>query len=735
MNDPLPFPPSGQDESGEESVTGTLSGITFRNDENGYTVARFESDTHDSQVTVVGPMAGVEIGDSLRLRGTWADHPQYGKQLAVSSCEVRMPTGRKGLVKFLGGGRIKGVGPKTAEKIVDALGNDVLQRLERTPSILATVPGISRVKAAAIIAQLQEMRDSSGAIVFLQEHGLGAAHALRVYKQFGSDTVEIVRNNPYRLAEEVFSIGFRTADGVARSLGCELDSPFRVAAGLAHLLGRAAMEGHVGLPVEMLVEKAAPFLELDQLPVEEELRTCLEDGRLVEDGLVYRPDLHEAEVDVARHVQRLLHSGPLATNIDPDAASRWAENHSGVELSEDQRAAIHVALGHKLSVVTGGPGVGKTTLVRCLVDLFRSQGREVSLAAPTGRAARRLAEATGAEASTLHRLLGITPVSFQFRTTPQEPLEIDVLIVDEMSMVDISLMATVLGALPNESTLIMVGDVDQLPSVGPGDVLRAFIASGTVPVARLGTVFRQQQNSGIVRVAHQINEGENPEFDESANGQAFFIERGDARSAIESLTAMMTDRIPKRFGLDPLRDIQVLTPMHRGPIGTIALNGALREVLNPPSSLKTQISRFGKLFRDGDKVMQTRNNYDLDVFNGDIGRILRLDEGTHTALVNFNGREVEYGLDQIDQLEAAYAITCHKSQGSEFPAVLLPLFSGQYMMLKRNLVYTAFTRAKQVLVVLGEQRALHTAISRVDTGTRFGRLSERLSNTIGLASS
>ena len=455
----------------------------------------------------------------------------------------------------------------------------------------------------------------------------------------------------------------------------------------------------------------------------------------MEDGLVYRPDLHEAEVDVARHVRRLLHGGPIATNVDPEAASRWAENHSGVELSEDQRAAIHIALGHKLSVVTGGPGVGKTTLVRCLVDLFRSQGRDVSLAAPTGRAARRLAEATGADASTLHRLLGITPVSFQFRTTPQEPLEIDVLIVDEMSMVDISLMATALEVLPDESTLIMVGDIDQLPSVGPGDVLRAFIESGTVPVARLGTVFRQQQNSGIVRVAHQINEGENPEFDESANGQAFFIERSDARSAIESLTAMMTDRIPKRFGLDPLRDIQVLTPMHRGPIGTIALNEALREVLNPPTSHKTQISRFGKLFRDGDKVMQTRNNYDLDVFNGDIGRILRLNEGSHTALVDFGGREVEYGLDQIDQLEAAYAITCHKSQGSEFPAVLLPLFSGQYMMLRRNLVYTAFTRAKQVLVVLGEQRALQTAISRVDSGTRFGRLSERLNNAIGLTSS
>jgi len=733
MSDTLPFPDTSEEgqrpEGGLVELRGSLLGITFRNDENGYTVGRLEPEEYGPPIVLVGAMPGVEVGDSLLVRGTWTEHPHYGKQLAVRSCELRLPTGRTGLVKFLGGGRIHGVGPKTAEKIVDALGLDVLERLERNPELLATVPGLSKPKSRAIMAQLHEMRESSAALVFLADHGLGAAHAMRVWKQYGSSTVELVRSNPYRMAEEVFGIGFRTADQVARSLGLAADSPHRIAAGLSWLLGRAALEGHVGLPRELIVTSAAPFLELDEAPIETELAACLADGRLIEDGLVYRPDLLAAERAVAGHVARLLCGAP-AVSLAPEAAVALAERRAHLQLSPDQRRAVGVVLGSKLSVVTGGPGVGKTTLVRCLVDLFQHQGRSVSLAAPTGRAARRLAETSGCEASTLHRLLGLTPVSFQFKSTREEPLPVDVLVIDEMSMVDVALMAATLAALPDAATLVLVGDVDQLPSVGPGEVLRAFIDSGVVPVARLQTVFRQAANSGIVRVAHQVNEGEAPEFDEAATGQAFFVERGDARAAIDAITMLATERIPRRFGLDPLRDVQVLTPMHRGPVGTVALNEALREVLNPRSDARHELSRFGRLYREGDKVMQVKNNYDLDVFNGDIGLLALLDEDGHTAEVDFDGRRVVYGLDQLDQLEPAFAITCHKSQGSEFPAVLMPLFSAQYMMLRRNLVYTAVTRARQVLVLLGEPKALATALQRVDTGTRQHRLTERLRQAV-----
>lgn len=731
MSDTLPFQDPERDDDETVVLDGTLVGITFRNEENGYTVGRIDVEGRRQAVTVVGTMAGVEEGDSLRLSGRWTEHPHYGTQLAVASCELRLPTGRKGLIQYLGGGRLKGVGAKTAEKIVDTLGLDVLERLQRDPELLATVPGIGPERARVITGQLVEQREAAAALVFLQDHGLGAAAAQRVWRAYRETTVEVVRTNPYRLAEEVHGIGFKTADQLARELGVEVDAPFRIAAGLHHLLGRAGLEGHVGLPAEALVERTAPFLEVDEQAVQAELDACCREGRLIDDGLIYRPDLHAAECEVAAQVRRLLDDPTPPTDLAADAAIAWAEQQSGLELADDQRRALAVALTHKLSVITGGPGVGKTTIVRLLVDVLRRQGLALALAAPTGRAARRLEEATGHEASTLHRLLGIRPAgggAFQRR---EEPLEVDVLIVDEMSMVDISLMATVLGALKSGAGLVLVGDEDQLPSVGPGEVLAAFIASDQVPVARLTTVFRQAHHSGIVRVAHELNAGEMPRFDDQQDGQAFWVERPDPGAALAAMTAMIAERIPRRFGLDPLRDVQVLTPMHRGPMGTVALNEALREVLNPADPSRQEVQRFGRLYRQGDKVMQVRNNYDLDVFNGDIGVILELPaEGPATVL--FDNRSVEYGLDQLDQLEPAFAITCHKSQGSEFPAVLLPLFDAQFLMLRRNLVYTAFTRARQVLVALGQWSALQRAVATVDSGRRHGRLSERLSGEDGV---
>jgi exodeoxyribonuclease V alpha subunit len=711
--------------AGQEAVLGgSLTSITFRNEDNGYTVARIEVEGRKQPVTVVGVMPGVEVGDTLALRGHWSEHSTYGRQLEVTRCELRLPSGRVGLIKFLGGGRIAGVGPKTAEKIVDALGVDVLARLERDPDLLATV--VSAKKAKTILAQLEEQKASAAAIVFLADNGLGPGQSQRVWRAYRERTVEVVRANPWRMADEVAGIGFKLADTVARHLGHETDSSDRVSAGLRYLLRQAALDGHVGLPTEMLVEQGAVFLGVDESRAEEVLVATLEQGELVEDGLIYRPELLAAERAVADGLRaRLADAAPLV-DVAPEVAVQASELSSGVELSDDQRRALAVALSARVSVITGGPGVGKTTIIRCLLDVLREGGKRAALAAPTGRAARRLSEATGRQASTLHRLLGILPTSSGFRRERPEPIEQDVLIVDETSMVDVELMAIVVESLPPGVGLVLVGDVDQLPSVGPGEVLRAFIESGVVPVARLSTIFRQSEHSGIVRVAHELNAGEVPVFDEGPDGQAFFVERDDPADALEAIRAMVVDRIPKRFGLHPLRDVQVLTPMHGGPLGTIALNETLREALNPPAPGRAEINRFGRLYRQGDKVMQVRNNYDLNVFNGDVGLLASVNEEVGKAVVDFEGRRVEYGLDALDQLEPAFAITCHKSQGSEFPAVVLPLVSAHFVMLRRNLVYTAFTRARQVLVAVGQWRALSTAAAAEGSGYRHSRLAERL---------
>jgi len=716
--------PEAVDEDRVE-LSGALRAITFRNETNGYTVARV--DAEQGGVTVVGTMPDVAEGDPLHITGRWVEHPHYGRQLQIERCELRPPSGRRGLVKYLGGGRIRGVGPKTAEKIVDRLGTDVLERLEHDPGLLATVPGISDVRAGAILRQLEEQRASSTALVFLQDHGLGAAHAGRVFGVYGADTIDVVRRNPYRLATDVFGIGFRLADGLARSLGVEADATFRVGAGLDHVLGLAANEGHVGLPFDELVARAAELLGVEPRRVEDVLVATIRDGGLVEDGLVYRPALLADERAIAAGLRDALsRAAPVGEGAMLGVPVEVTGADGPLALADDQREALRLALDAQVAVVTGGPGVGKTTIVRALVDLLRGRRLRTSLAAPTGRAARRLTEATGTEALTIHRLLGITPETATFQKNRDEPLELDALIVDEVSMVDVPLMAALVRALPPIARLVLVGDVDQLPSVGPGEVLRALIDSGVVPVARLSTIFRQAGGSGIVRVAHELNGGTVPRFDDDPSGQAFFVERERAQDVVDAIVALVRERIPRRFGLDPIRQVQVLTPMHSGPLGTAALNEVLREALNPGGADDAEVTRFGRAYRAGDKVMQVRNNYDTGVFNGDIGVVTEIDAELMRVRARFEERLVDYALESLDQLEPAYAITCHKSQGSEFSAVVMPLSTAHWIMLRRNLVYTAFTRARRVLVAVGEPRALQIAVDNAGTGTRHGRLRERL---------
>ncbi len=716
--------PAGEDAA--QNLVGSLLGITFRNEENGYTVARVLVEGRKEPVTAVGVMAGVVEGDTVALAGRWVLHPSFGRQLQVERCELRLPHGRVGLVRFLGGGRFHGIGPVTAERIVDALGPDALEKIETQPAVLDRVPNLKRAQKQVILEQLHEQRAAAEALVFLVDHGLGPAHSQRVWRRYREATVGLVRADPWRLAEDIVGIGFKTADALAQRLGHAVDAPERVAAGLLHLLASAALEGHVGLPRELLAAEGARFLGVDETLVESVLRETLQTGRLVDDELVYRPELLAAEKTVALGLRRLLAVEEPLVPLDAAAAVALSEGRQGLTLSEDQRRALTTAVGGRVSVITGGPGVGKTTIVRCLVDLLRQQELRVALAAPTGRAARRLEQATSVPASTLHRLLGLQPGAHDLLAVPEHPLEADVLVVDEVSMVDIALMAAVVSALPDGAGLILVGDVDQLPSVGPGAVLAGCIGSGVVPVARLGTIFRQAEHGGIVRVAHQLNAGEAPEFDEGPDGEAFFVERDHAPAALAAITQLVVERIPRRFRLHPLRDVQVLTPMHGGPLGTVALNDALRAALNPAAEGRPEITRFGRLYRQGDKLMQVRNNYDLNVFNGDIGVLARLDLDAQGLDVDFDGRRVHYELDDLDQLEPAYAITCHKSQGSEFPAVVLALTSAHHVMLRRNLVYTAFTRARRALVAVGQLRALAKAAATVDTGARHGRLAERL---------
>ena len=709
-----------------ESIEGLVERITFFNPENGYTVLRLapagRSTRPDELVTVVGNMPEVNPGERLRLHGRWATHPTYGRQFQAEHCEQLLPATVEGIRRYLGSGLIKGIGPRTASKIVNEFGAETLYVIDNEPHRLREVPDIGPTRYALITDAWEAQKAIKEVMVFLQGHGVTTGLAVKIYKQYGDASIPTVQADPYRLARDIWGVGFKTADKIAMALGLPADSASRQDAGVAYALSELANEGHTHAPAGVLLDTAAELLGLPAAGLAPALGRLAADGRIRRDQIdsveaIYLTPFYQAETGVARRLKTLL-STPgkqLQTLLSPDR---------DLGLSDEQLAAVQMALSSKVSVLTGGPGTGKTFSVQALIAALEVAGRSYALASPTGRAAKRLSEATGRPAATLHRLLGYKPDG-TFAYDESESLKVDMLVVDETSMLDLLLANNLLKALDPRAHLLLVGDVDQLPSVGAGNVLRDLIDSGVLPVTRLTRIFRQAEESLIVQNAHRIIHGEMPTFPKTAS-VFFLFTQDDPVKAADWVVEVVAKRIPARFGMDPLRDVQVLSPMHRGETGVRSLNERLQAALNPAAPGKPEKAIGGRVFRPGDRVMQLRNNYHKQVFNGDIGRVSEVDLEMQALAVDFEGETVFYDWSETDELTHAYCASVHKAQGSEYTAVVLALLPQHYMLLQRNLLYTAVTRARQLCVIVGNRKAIAMAVRNAKVARRYSGLRERL---------
>ncbi|KRV47821.1 helicase [Wenjunlia vitaminophila] len=724
-------------------VEGVLERITYANEETGYTVARVDTGRGGGELlTVVGALLGAQPGESLRLHGRWSSHPQYGRQFTVENYTTVLPATIQGIRRYLGSGLIKGIGPRIADRIVEHFGLDTLDVIEQQPQRLVEVPGLGPKRTKMIGAAWEEQKAIKEVMVFLQGVGVSTSLAVRVYKSYGDASISVVKDEPYRLAADVWGIGFLTADKIAQSVGIPHDSPQRVKAGLQYALSQSSDSGHCYLPEQRLIADSVKLLQVDTGLVIECLAELVEEGGVVREDVpdadgqpvvaVYLVPFHRAEISLANQVLRLLHADtdrmPGFAGVDWDRALAWLRGRTGAELAPEQEAAVRLALTRKVAVLTGGPGCGKSFTVTSVVTLARAKKAKVLLAAPTGRAAKRLAELTGCEASTVHRLLELKPGG-DAAYDRERPLDADLVVVDEASMLDLLLANKLVKAVPPGAHLLFVGDVDQLPSVGAGEVLRDLLAPGSpVPAVRLTKIFRQAQQSGVVTNAHRINAGLSP-ITEGMSDFFFFVE--DDTEEVGRLTVdVAARRVPARFGLDPRRDVQVLAPMHRGPAGAGTLNGLLQQAVTPARPDVPERRFGGRVFRVGDKVTQIRNNYEKGqngVFNGTVGVVTALDaEAQQLTVRTDEDEEVSYDFDELDELAHAYAVTIHRSQGSEYPAVVIPVTTGAWMMLQRNLLYTAVTRAKRLVVLVGSRRAVSQAVRTVSAGRRCTALDHRL---------
>lgn len=718
-------------------LEGVLERVLYANESSGWCVVRVEVPGKASAVTAVGGLAGVQPGENLRLSGRWVVDKRYGEQFRVETYLAMVPATLVGIERYLGSGVVPGLGHAMATRIVERFGLKTLDVIENEPKRLTEVEGIGRVRSRRIQRAWKEQKRVKEVMIFLQAHGVSTAYALRIFRRYGERAAAVVRENPYRLALEVHGIGFKIADSIAAELGVERNSLQRAEAGVLHVLSELAGDGHVFCPRLELIQRSSATLEVDEPLVEQAIGTLRDRGlvvveKAVDDDVVYAKALHVAESGAATLLEALLRTAPAPVEIDVEAAIDAFEREREIELAAQQRDALRRVLRSKVLVITGGPGTGKTTIVRGVIHVLGETGQRIALCAPTGRAAKRLEEATGEQARTIHRLLGYSPRTKTFTIDPDNPLEADALIVDEVSMIDVPLFHELLRAVPPQCRIILVGDADQLPSVGPGAVLQSLITCGVVEVARLSEIFRQAQESLIVVNAHRVNQGEMPALGgDEPEGQEprgevrdfYFIERGEPEAAIGTIKELVTSRIPRRFGVDPFDDIQVLVPMRRGTLGTYNLNRELQGWLNPHGEA---VIRGERELRRGDKVMQVRNNYDLDVYNGDIGRIEAIEPEERIVRVRFDERVVDYDQDALEDLVLAYACSIHKSQGSEYPVVVIVLTTQHYAMLQRNLLYTALTRGKKLVVLVGSRKAVGLALRNDRVQRRNCRLAERL---------
>ena len=710
--------------NGNQTLSGVIERITFVNPENGYTVAKLKSKGFHDLITIVGNLPSVSVGAVVSLRGEWKMDSRYGRQFVVSSYEEKLPATAAGIEKYLGSGLIRGIGPVNARRIVKTFKEDTLRVIEEETDRLLEVKGIGPKRIEMIKAAWEEQKEVKNIMIFLQSHGVSTAYGVKIYKAYGNDSIRVVQENPYRLADDIWGIGFKTADKIAQNLGYNKKSYPRIRSGIMYVLNQLSNEGHCFAYRDQLTDEAVKLLEVEPELIEDAVRKMLEEGSLIadRDDALYLPVFYHSETGVARRIKRIVEADSMFIHNDVEQMISSIEKKNRVRYDEAQREAIKKAGSCKFTVLTGGPGTGKTFTTLGIISLFKLLGAKILLAAPTGRAAKRMSEVTGMGAKTIHRLLEYKPAQ-GYTVNEDNPLKCDVLILDEVSMVDLLLMYNLLKAVPDETVVILVGDIDQLPSVGAGNVLRDIIDSGAVEVVRLTTIFRQARGSMIITNAHRVNHGQFPRYSGNKNRDFFFIEEEDPEKAAGTIVSLVTKRLPAYYQADPVRDIQVLCPMLKGATGAHNINRLLQEKLASGNSF---IKYGGTTYYIGDKVMQIKNNYDKNVFNGDIGFIESIDQEDRTLVISFDDRKVEYDFTELDEIILAYASTVHKSQGSEYPIVVAPLSTQHYVMLQRNLLYTCITRAKKVFVLVGTKQAVAMAVRNNKIAKRNTMLADRI---------